>query len=114
MNHAAEKIGQLLFPEKLGKFLTFRLMTVFVALLVVWSLVLSALDKAGHSSVEGGFTYSPTLLVLYKTILVVGFWLIYRTRDRKEYYWLLRVIFYGMLLGSVAGELLIFVRSFLG
>jgi uncharacterized BrkB/YihY/UPF0761 family membrane protein len=112
MNHAAEKIGQLLFPEKLRKFLTFRLMTVFVALLAVWSFVFSALDKAGHSTVEGGFTYSPTLLVLYNTILVVGFWLVYRTRDRKEYYWL-RVIFYGMLLGSVGGEILIFVRRFL-
>jgi len=87
-------------------------MTVFVALLAVWSFVFSALDKASHSTVEGGFTYSPTLLVLYNTILVVGFWLIYRTRDRKEYYWL-RVIFYGMLLGSVGGEILIFVRRFL-
>ncbi len=112
MNQVAEKIGQLLFPERIRKYLTFRLMTIFVAFLAAWNLISSVLYKSELPRQADALTHSPALLVLDNAVLVVGFWLIYRTRGRNEYYWL-RVIFYGMLLSGLAGEILILVRRFL-
>jgi hypothetical protein len=111
MNPVAEKIGAQLFPRKIRKFLTFRLMTIFVALLEAWNLVFSVVNKSGRTPEPDPLTHSPALLALHNTILIVGFWLIYRTKGRKEYCWV-RVVFYGMLLGGLAGEILLFVRRF--
>ena len=111
MSHFGEKIGQLLFPEKVRKYLTFPLMTVFVALaLVAWNLVFRVIYKTPLRPQAANWSHSH--LVLHNAILAVGFWLIYATRRKEEYYWL-RVVFYGMLLGGLVGEILVLVPRFM-
>jgi len=52
--------------------------------------------------------HSPAFLFFTNVGLALGFWSIFVTRAKKKYYWL-RVVFYGMLLGAVLGEILSFL-----
>ena len=112
MSPLIEKLDQLLFPEKLRPYITFRLVTVFVAVLAMGSLALDILNapEAPHETAAQihKLVLSPRFLMLQAFILAVGFWLIYRTREKKLYY-RFRVFFYGMLLGGLAGEILDFL-----
>ena len=110
MSHFGEKICHLLFPEKFRKYLTFRLMTVFVAALAASNLVFSVIYKTPLRPQAANWSRSH--LVLHNAILAVGSWLIYATRRKEEYYWL-RVVFYGMLLGGLVGEILVLVPRFM-
>jgi hypothetical protein len=51
--------------------------------------------------------HSPAFLSVHAIVLVLGFWLIYITREKKQYY-LVRVVFCGMLLGGLLSEILDF------
>jgi hypothetical protein len=112
MNRVIEKLDQSLFPEKLRRYITFRLATVFVLVVVFGSSVLDMLN--GPESLPNAakqirwspkLIYSPTVLILNALVSVFGFWLIYRTREKKQYY-RFRVLFYGMLLGGLITEVL--------
>ncbi len=110
-----EKIGQFLFPEKIRHYLTFPLMTVFALVVTLGSFALNVLHKQDSSSgvfvrinETHGLVHSTVSLILQTVGLVLGFWLIYATRGRKQYYWL-RVVFYGMLLSGLLSEGLSFL-----
>jgi hypothetical protein len=111
MSLIAEKVGQALLPERFRPYVTFRLMTVFVAVLAVWNIAFSIFMKPDLSRFDGQILvshqllHSPFFLVLYNVGVAIGFWLIYATRQKAEYY-RLRVFCYGMLLGGVVGEVL--------
>lgn len=115
MNPIVEKIGEVLFPERLRPYVTFRLMTVFVAVLVIWNVALSTFMKPQLSRLDEQFrgfhqaTHSPSFLVPYNIAVAIGFWVIYASREKAEYYQL-RVLCYGMLLGGVVGEVLSLLR----
>jgi hypothetical protein len=111
MHGLAEKVNQALFPERIRPYITFRLMTIFVVLGAVWNIGLSVLMKdrfSGFRHTESWvhyMLYSPYYSALYNLVVGIGFWIIYATRKKTEYYQL-RVLCYGMLLGGVAGEVL--------
>jgi len=115
MNSSIEKIGQFLFPEKIRRYLTFRLVTVFAVALFSVNFALSRLDKSAPSP-ELTFlinrilsvVHSPAFLFFYNVGLALGFWSVYATRTNEKYYWL-RVACYGMLLGGLLGEILSFL-----
>jgi hypothetical protein len=111
MNQLAERIGQWVFPEKVRRYLTFRSVTIVVVVLAICNLAIGILYKP-YLSPEGAaqirnhrLAHSPAFLALHAIVLAVGFWVIYRTRKKKQYYWL-RVVFYGMLIGGLVGEIL--------
>jgi lipoprotein signal peptidase len=110
MNVIVEKIGQVLFPERLRPYVSFRSMTAFVALLALWNIGVSILMKGQMSRLirtESWLPqqYSPYFFLFYNIGVGVGLWAIYATRKRTEYYQL-RVFCYTMLLGGLVGELL--------
>jgi hypothetical protein len=56
----------------------------------------------------GGYpkvVHSPGFIALHVLVLALGSWLLYGTREKKQYY-RFRVLFYGMLLGGLAAEVL--------
>jgi|SRR5215469_5284739 len=116
MNSIADKIGQTLFPARFRSYITFRGMTLFVVVLALWNIGLSILMKDQFSQLrrteswlrQNQLLHSPHFLVLYNIGVATGFWIIYATREKAQYYHL-RVICYGMLLGGVTGELLHFL-----
>ena len=115
MNSPIERIGQHLFPEKIRRYLTFRLMTVFVVLLFLVNFALNVLnepepysDVALRLSKIRGLVHLPIYLIFQNVGLALGFWLVYATREKKQYYWL-RVVFYGMLIGGLLGEIVSFL-----
>lgn len=115
MTVSAEKIGEALFPKGLRAYVTFRLVTGFVAVLTVWNIVFGLLVKGQlsqfHPQARGvQLLHSPYLLILYNIGIAIGFWAIYATRERTQYY-RLRVICYGMLLAGVVGEVLHFLSD---
>ena len=111
MNVIVEKIGQVLFPERLRPYVSFRSMTAFVALLALWNIGVSMLMKDQMSRLIRTESWlhqqlhSPLFLLFYNIGVGVGLWVIYATRKRTEYYQL-RVFCYTMLLGGLVGELL--------
>jgi hypothetical protein len=109
MSPLVEKIDRLLFPEKLRRFITFRVATLFVVVVVVGSSASGILRGPGlpldAAEQIHKLAHSPGLLTLHALVLVVGSWLIYWTREKEQYY-RLRVLFYGMLLGGLAAEIL--------
>ena len=110
MSPLIEKIDQLVFPERLRRYTTFRLATVFVAILAIGSSVFVILNGSPPEVTEQirKLAHSPGFLTLHALVLVVGFWLIYWAREKKQYY-RLRVLFYAMLLGGLVGEVLTFL-----
>jgi hypothetical protein len=116
MNRLLENIDRALFPEKFRDYITFRYATVFVAIVAIGSTALDMLQGQPESPINipaqmRGFlklAHSPAFMALHALILALGFWLIYATREKKQYY-RFRVLFYGMLLGGLAGEILDFV-----
>jgi peptidoglycan biosynthesis protein MviN/MurJ (putative lipid II flippase) len=114
MNRLTHAIGQFLFPDKTRKYSTFRTMTIFVAVLFVWSVVFGVLFRISTGALHARHRYgyqllhSPLSLVIYNITLAIGFWAIYASRERREHY-LVRVVLYGMLLGGVAGEVVRFL-----
>jgi hypothetical protein len=99
--------------------ITFRKVHLLIAALTVLSVVFLVLIKlhvlAPKLLREPKWTEisdAPGFLLLYNGLITVGFWAIYRTRSKLEYY-RIRAWIYGALLGGVAGELLRFVRKFL-
>jgi hypothetical protein len=113
MNRLLEKIDRSLFPEKFRNYITFRYATVFVAIVAIGSTALDMLsgrpDLPPKSLPQidwlSKLAHTPGFMALHTLILALGFWLIYATREKKQYY-RFRVLFYGMLLGGLAGELL--------
>ncbi|MGH9741909.1 MAG: hypothetical protein ACRD51_06105 [Candidatus Acidiferrum sp.] len=108
MNRPAERVGQALFPEKVRQYLTFRLMTAYVAVLAMGNLAFGLVYKPELPPEIAARIHSPVFLALQNGVLAVGLWLVYRTRKKKGYY-LLRVVFHGMLLAGVVGEMLLFM-----
>lgn len=108
MNELAEKIGRALVPEKSRRFLTFRRMTLFVAICVLWNLAMLFVLKPTPQSLPQ-WARSSVFLILYNTAVVIGFLVIYLTRKKPRYY-AARAVFYGMLLAGVVGELLSFAQ----
>jgi hypothetical protein len=112
MNRVIEKLDQLLLPEKLRRHITFRLATLFVAVVTVGSLALDRLIGPGSPPEATAqirkLVHSPGFLTFHALVLALGFWLIYRTREKKQYY-RFRVLFYGMLLGGLVGEIMDFL-----
>jgi hypothetical protein len=116
MSELAEKVGRAVFPEKPRRFFTFRWMTIFVAILFLWNVAMSFVLKpvpqpprpwADWVNFWQVPLHSPVFLILYNTAVVIGFVVIYLTRSKARFY-AVRAVFYGMLLGGVAGELLYF------
>jgi hypothetical protein len=58
-------------------------------------------QAGGHPKV----VHSPGFIALHVLVLALGSWLLYGTREKKQYY-RFRVLFYGMLLGGLAAEVL--------
>jgi hypothetical protein len=115
MNRLVEKLEQLAFPERIRPYFTFRWVTVFVAVIAVGSSALDPLNwpaSTAKATVQIDRTpklaNSPGFLILHALVLVLGFWLIYATRETKQYY-RVRVLFYGMLLGGLVVQMLSFV-----
>jgi lysylphosphatidylglycerol synthetase-like protein (DUF2156 family) len=115
MNAMAQKIGQVLLPERFRPYITFRLMSAFVAVLAIWNIAFVVLAKPQRSPQIAAqirsshqLFQSSYFLVLYNIGVAVGCWAIYASRQKAQYYQL-RVLCYGMLLGGVAGEVLNFV-----
>lgn len=93
--------------------LTFRNVSIFVAVLTALSIVFQILLKFGvvappamHHP-EWDLSRSPVFIVCYNIFVGLGFWIIHTMRNKAEYY-KIRVFVYGMLLGGIAGELLNF------
>jgi hypothetical protein len=115
MHSSLEKIAEGLFPAKFRHYLTFRLMTAVVVVFMSINFALNILDEPEQSSeisrlisrVRSG-AHSPAFLILENVFLALGFWLVFATREKKQYYWL-GVIFYGMLLAGVLGEIVSFL-----
>ena len=113
MNRLLEKLDQLLFPEKYRRYVTFRVATVFVAAVAIGSSILDLMngrtallhDASGQAHGYPKVVHSPGFIALHVLVLALGFWLLYRTREKKEYY-RFRVLLYGMLLGGMAAEIL--------
>jgi uncharacterized BrkB/YihY/UPF0761 family membrane protein len=115
MHNSLEKFGESLFPEKFRHYLTFRLMTVVVVVLMSVNYALNVFNELEPSSEISrrvnrmrSVAHSPALLILTNVVLALGFWLVLATKEKKQYYWL-RVIFYGMLLAAVLGEIISFL-----
>jgi hypothetical protein len=114
MNVTAEKISQAIVPERLRPYVTFRLMSVFVAVLAIWNIGFSILMRPQMSRFGELIRdshqplHSPYFLLPYNIGVAIGFWFIYEMREKTEYYQL-RVLCYGMLLGGVVGEVLSFL-----
>ena len=115
VDSSIEKIGQFLFPERFRRYLTFRVATVFVVILVGVSFALSRLDESAPPPEITlrinrilSVVHSPAFLFLYNICLAIGFCSVFATRTKEKYYWL-RVVFYGMLLGGLLGEILSFL-----
>src|SRR5205807_10643301 len=91
MNTTAEKISQRI-PERRKSYVTFRLATALVAVLAVWNFAFSVLMKPQMSRFDLEFRgfhqllQSPYFLVPYNIGVAVGFWTIYVTRGKTEYY----------------------------
>jgi hypothetical protein len=113
MNRLLENIDRALFPEKFRNYITFRYATAFVAIVAIGSTALDMLNGRPDLPPNAlpqihrlsGLAHTPGFIILHTLILALGFWLIYATREKKQYY-RFRVLFYGMLLGGLAGELL--------
>ena len=115
MHNSLEKFGESLFPEKFRHYLTFRLMTVVVVVLMSVNYALNVFNVFNEPEPSSeifrrinrmrSVAHSPALLILTNVVLALGFWLVFATTEKKQYYWL-RVIFYGMLLAAVLGEII--------
>jgi uncharacterized BrkB/YihY/UPF0761 family membrane protein len=115
MNRVVEKLDRLLFPEKLRRYVTFRSATIFATIVVIGSFALDAIirPESRVGAAEQKLIHSPTFLVLNALVSILGFWLIYRTRENRDYY-RFRVLFYGMFLGGLLTEMMECVLSLLG
>ena len=113
MNRLLEKIDRSLFPEKFRNYITFRYATAFVAIVAIGSTAVGMLNGRPDlppnalPTIRGlsELAHTPGFMALHALILALGFWLIYATRGKKQYY-RFRVLFYGMLLGGLAGQIL--------
>jgi hypothetical protein len=113
MNRLLEKFDRSLFPEKFRSYITFRYATVFVGIVAIGSISLDLLNGRPESPSNAlpqihrlsNLAHTPGFMALHALILALGFWLIYATREKKQYY-RFRVLFYAMLLGGLAGEML--------
>ena len=106
-----EMLDRSLFPERYRRFITFRMATVFVAIVAVGSTALDFLNRPRDATTFRNppeWMHSPAFILLHAIVLVLGFWLLYRTREKKQYY-RFRVFLYGMLLGGLLGEVLDFL-----
>ena len=115
MNRLVEKLDQLAWPEWIRPYFTFRWVTVFLVVTAVGSSALDLLNwpaSTAQATAEIDRTpkliHSPGFQILYALVLALGFWLIYATREKKQYY-RVRVLFYGMLLGGLVVQILSFV-----
>jgi hypothetical protein len=115
MHHSVEKLEKSLFPEKFRRYLSFRLMTAVVVVFMSINFALNILNGPEPSSEIyrridriRSVAHSPTLLILENVGLGLGFWLVFATGKKKQYY-SRRVIFYGMLLAGVLGEIISFL-----
>jgi hypothetical protein len=111
MNEVIEKIGLRLFPEYTRRFLTFRLMTISVTSLGILTLIFRLTAKLPPEMVavyrvQEQIIKSPPFLISYSFALVCGFWFVFSSRRKAQYYWL-RVVVFGMLFAGAIGELLI-------
>jgi hypothetical protein len=115
MNVTAEKISEAIVPPKLRPYVTFRLMTAFVAVLAIWNIAFFIFMKPQVTRFNGRdhgshqLLRSPYFLLPYNIAVAIGFWFIFSTREKAGYY-RLRVLCYGILLGSVVGEVISLVR----
>jgi hypothetical protein len=107
MNNLPQKIGQFLFPERIRRYLTFRLMTVCVTVVFLANFAVNVLSEPDPSSDAAlridkmlALMHSPFHLFVINVYLALGFWTLYATRKKRKYYWI-RVVFYGMLLGGL-------------
>lgn len=111
MNGLTEKLDRLLFPERIKRYVTFSWATGFLAVLLIGTSVLDRAIGPGPppeaTAKIDRLAHSPGFLTLHALVLAVGFWLIYWTREKKQYY-RFRVLFYGMLLGGLIGEIMTF------
>jgi hypothetical protein len=115
MDNLLHTLGQFLFPEKIRRYLTFRIITACAVILFLANFAINALNEPDPSSDAAlriekmrALMHSPFHLFLINVALALGFWALYATRKKREYYWV-RVVFYGMLLGGLLGELLSFL-----
>ncbi len=111
----ANTIGQILVPEKVRRYVSFRNATIAVGALFLANLaVMKGMgSRASQLPTEAAeryrkqltFYHSPVFVTLDIVFVAVGFWAIWHFRKRKEYY-VPCVIFYAMLLGNLLGLLL--------
>jgi hypothetical protein len=107
-------------PDRLKSYWTFRNANVLAAALAVWNLAFMMFLKPGRVPPQTALprswevvVYSRAFLIPYNIALALGFCIIFATRKNIGYY-RLRVLFYGMLLGGVTGELVhFFVQTLL-
>ena len=94
----SRKTGSIDVPRKSTDAITFRLATLFVAFGAIGSLALDRLNGPGSppeaTSQIRKLVPSPGFLTLHALVLMLSFWLIYWTREKKQYY-RFRVFFYG-------------------
>ena len=98
MNIMANKTDEASF---LGK-LTFGSVTILIIAGIALLNIVHWLIKP-HST-SGAAEPSLIVLLIYNPLMLLGFWLIYSTRRKTEYYQL-RLLFYAMLLTGVTVEL---------
>lgn len=113
MRNTLEMIGKALFPVRVRPFLTFRLITMFVLVLSVPSLILRMTARLPPETIarfqrQEALFRSPIFFALYNLLLLLGFWVVFETRRSQRYYWL-RALGFGMLLAAVIGQLGIFL-----
>ena len=97
--------------------LTFQRMNIFVAAAFVLSLGFLLLVKAEfiassptHRAMRG-VSWSPADWTVYNLAVAGAFAVVYRTRHAAKYYHY-RAFVYGMLMGGVAGEMMLLFRKF--
>jgi hypothetical protein len=105
-----QRILDVMFPEKFGKYITFRWVSVFVLLLAAWDVVFKLVMKIPPEMIsrfqdQAQPFMRPGFLIPYNIGVAIGFYLIFASRNLEKYY-RIRVIAYGMLLGAVCGQLI--------
>lgn len=100
-----------LFPARFERFLRFRWMIAFVALVGIFDLVLKLVIKLPPEALSlmqrrESLIRAPWFLICYNVILLLGLWTKYRTRYKLRFY-PVRVVAFGVLLAGLLGQMLI-------
>jgi hypothetical protein len=103
------KIYETLFPPRVRPYITFRWITVFVLVLLVWNVLFKLLipltpDMVAQFQAQARFFMRPVVLIPYDIAVLIAFWWIYASRRNQKHY-PARVILYGMLLAAVGSQL---------